>query len=52
MKNKKIALILLSVSMSILVFAGCSSTKAPTTMKSSMKMNNTKTSNSTSMSKQ
>ena len=33
MKNRKIALILISVSMSILVLAGCGSTKAPTTTK-------------------
>ena len=60
MKNKKIALLLISASMSILVLAGCSTTKAPTTttkapttttMKSSIKGNHTKKANSTSMMK-
>jgi ABC-type glycerol-3-phosphate transport system substrate-binding protein len=50
MKNKKIALMLMSASMSILVLAGCGSKKVPTTtkkvpttMKPSMKRNHDKT---------
>jgi len=54
MKNAKITSVLISASISILIFVGCSSTKAPTTMKPSNTMKssmNTAKSNSTTMMK-
>ena len=52
MKNKRNILILISASMTILIFVGCSSTKSPTTMKPSITMKssmNTAQANSTLM---
>ncbi len=54
MKNTKITSVLISASISILIFVGCSSTKAPTTVKPSNTMKssmNTSKSNSTTMMK-